>query len=38
LNISTDIQKILNIRFHKSPSCVSRVVACGQTDRQTWLS
>jgi hypothetical protein len=35
--------KVPNIRFHGNPSCVSRAVACGETDRQTarqtdWLT
>jgi len=31
----TDFRKSSNIRFHENPSRGSRVVPCGQTDRQT---
>ena len=29
------VNKVSNIRFHENPSSGSRVVPCGQTDRQT---
>jgi hypothetical protein len=35
LIFSADFRKILNYKFHENPSSGSRVVSCGQTDRQT---
>jgi len=34
----TDFRKILIHQIHGKPSTVSRVVPCGQIDRQTWWS
>jgi len=32
--LSTYFEKYSNIKFHENPYGVSRVVSCGQTDRQ----
>jgi len=29
------VEKYSNIKFHENPSCGSRVVLCGRTDRKT---
>jgi len=33
---STAFRKTPNYKFHENSSSGSRVVPCGQTDRQTW--